>query len=265
MTTDRGEALSDYHRETPDIESSTDAYARRFGGAVGAWMLGVQWDAVYALLHDCPGREVLELGGGHGQLTGGLLERGYHTTILGSDEGCAHRLKPYLDRPACRFHTGDLLNLPYADRSFDTVIALRMMAHLEDWPRFIEEACRVARHAVIVDYPSLVSVNRIERLLFGVKKAIEKDTRHYRCFTTRTIADAGRNHGFVPDGQQKQFFMPMVVHRALKQPKVSGVMERVCRGVGLTGALGSPAILKLARQQEAQPTAGAIEAKGSAA
>jgi hypothetical protein len=41
----------------------------------------------------------------------------------------------------------------------------------------------------------------------------------------------------------------MVVHRAMKKPKLSHAMESACRAVGLTSALGSPVILKLCRNE----------------
>lgn len=239
-------------RETPDIETSTDDYARRFNGPVGTWLLDVQWNAIQKLLQTCPGQQVLELGGGHAQLTGSLLDHGYHVTVMGSDPSCAHRLKPFIEPGRCTFHTGDLLHLPYEDNSFDIVIAIRLMAHLEDWPRFLTEAGRVARHAVIIDYPSQVSVNRVEKLLFGLKKALEGNTRHYRCFTTGMIKDACAPAGFAPCDRQRQFFWPMVIHRAMKMPKVSHAMESTCRALGLTYLLGSPIILKLARIEQAE-------------
>lgn len=245
-------------RETPDIETSTDAYAGRFTGPVGTWLLDVQWAAIRGLLDDGPGSHVLELGGGHGQITGSLLDHDYRVTVLGSTPACAKRTRPFLEQHRCAFHAGDLLHLPYADQSFDTVIALRLMAHVEDWPRLLSEAARLARHAVIVDYPSQVSINRAERLLFGLKKALEGNTRHYHCLTTKMIADIAEPLGFVPDGRQRQFFLPMVIHRTLKHPKLSSAMETACRAIGLTQALGSPVILKLARAQTAHAPVGTI-------
>ncbi len=250
--------MNSNQRETPDIETSTDDYARRFNGPVGTWLLDVQWDAVSGLLSDCPGKSVLELGGGHAQLTGSLLDHDYRVTVMGSDPGCVQRVRPFLGYQRCAFHAGDLLNLPYADRSFDTVIALRLMAHVDDWPRLLSEAARVARHTVIVDYPSLVSVNRVEKLLFGVKKAIEGNTRWYRCFTTKMIADVAGPHGYAPNGRQRQFFLPMVIHRAMKRPKLSHAMESACRAVGLTQALGSPVILRLTRTEDSHAPVGFI-------
>jgi len=255
----------DTHRKTPDIESSTDEYARRFSGAVGAWLLEIQWDAVYQMLHRCPGRSVLEVGGGHAQLTGALLDHGYDVTVLGSDPCCAHRVRQFIEPGRCAFHVGDLLDLPYADNSFDTVIALRVMAHLEDWPRFLSELTRVARHAVIIDYPSRVSINRMERLLFGLKKAIEGNTRPYQCFTTKIIGDACLPLGYAPEERLRQFFCPMVVHRSMKLPKLSAMLEYACRALGLTRALGSPVVLKLSRSGEVAAPLGAIHHQEDAA
>jgi SAM-dependent methyltransferase len=255
----------DTTRETPDIESSTDEYAQRFTGPVGDWLLDKQWDAVYQMLRNCPGRSILEVGGGHAQLLGGLLEHDYNVTVMGSDPCCAHRVKPFIQTGRCSFQTGDLLNLPYPDRSFDTVIALRLMAHVNNWPRFLSELTRVARHSVIVDYPSLVSINRVERLLFGLKKAIEGNTRPYTCYTTKIIGDTSLPLGYAPDGRQRQFFWPMVIHRTLKMPKLSAAMESVSRAVGLTRALGSPVVLKLSRIHQAHEPLGTIHNRDDAA
>jgi SAM-dependent methyltransferase len=249
----------DTHRETPDIESSTEDYAQRFTGPVGTWLLDRQWDAVYNMLQTCPGKTILEVGGGHAQLTGNLLDHDYQVTVTGSDPRCALRVKPFFQPGRCSFQVADLLNLPYPDRSFDTVIALRLMAHIHDWPRFLSELTRVARHAVILDYPSLVSINRVERLLFGLKKALEKNTRPYTCYTTKIIGDACQPLGYSPDGRQRQFFWPMVIHRTLKMPKLSAAMESLSRAIGLTQTLGSPVVLKLSRTDQAHHPLGAIQ------
>ncbi len=240
-----------FGRETPDIETSTDAYAGRFAGRVGTWLLDEQWDAVWRMLRECPGQRVLDIGGGHAQLTGSLLDHDYDVTVLGSSETCAHRLRPFLTPGRCRFHVGRMLYLPYADDSFDIVIAIRLMAHMEHWDRLLDEATRVARYAVIVDYPSLYSINRLERLLFKLKKAFEGDTRYYHCLHEKQIADACRGAGFTPTDHQSQFFLPMVLHRMLKLPKLSSAMEGCCRALGLTKAFGSPVVLKLSRLAEA--------------
>lgn len=252
--------------DTPDIETSTEAYAGRFAGPVGTWLLDAQWDAVWSMLQDCAGSRVLEIGGGHAQITGALLEHDYDVTILGSDISCAQRVKPFLDNDRCRFHAGSLVKLPYADNAFDVVIALRLMAHMDHWQDMLKEAARVAKYAVIIDYPSTYSVNRMESLLFGLKKMLEGNTRHYRCFTTEIIDKTCRPYNLAYDNRMRQFFMPMVLHRVMKMPKLSSFMEGCCRGLGLTYMLGSPVVLKLARVHHEVPAPlGAIQHQDDAA
>ena len=61
---------------TPDVETASDGYARRFAGPVGTYFLARQAAAVARLLSDsdAPGRRALDVGGGHGQLTPLLLQ-----------------------------------------------------------------------------------------------------------------------------------------------------------------------------------------------
>ena len=56
----------------------------RFSGAVGHWFLQRQAQLTLELLRALPGARVLDVGGGHGQLTRPLLEAGHPVTVLAS-------------------------------------------------------------------------------------------------------------------------------------------------------------------------------------
>jgi SAM-dependent methyltransferase len=236
-------------RETPDIESSSADYAGRFAGPVGAWFLEVQAAHALALLSPWPGAKVLDVGGGHAQLVGPLSRAGHKVTVLGSTPECG--LRPAgLDPPAPHcFVTGDLLQLPFADGGFDVVTAFRMLAHVQDWPRFLAELCRVARHAVVVDYPELRSMNFLAERLFAAKLAVEKNTRPFRCFHGKDLHQVLTGHGFRHLSARPQFFWPMALHRGLRRPVTSRGLEGLARGLGLTKLLGSPVILRAARRR----------------
>lgn len=238
--------------ETADIETSNDDYATRFRGATGAWMLKVQERGVLKLLgaRVAPGATVLDVGGGHGQLAVPLSRAGYDVTILGSDESCRHRVRSIVDSGPARFVVGNVVNLPFSDKSFDVVISFRLMTHCEVWPRLAAELCRVARSAVIVDYPTSQSVNAIAPALFGAKKKFEKNTRTWTLFRHAQIDKAFADVGFRRAASYKQFALPMVVHRMLKCRALSAGAEAVCRAVGLTALAGSPVI---ARFEPANP------------
>ena len=229
--------------ETADIESSSDGYAGRFAGPTGQWMLSVQERLTLSLLKPCgEGRSILDVGGGHGQLAVPLCREGHRVTVLGSSEECARRLQPALDSGRCRFRVGNVIALPFPDRSFDLAISFRLLTHCGSWPELVAELCRVAREGVIVDYPTSQSVNRLAPKLFEAKKKVELNTRTWRLFTHAEVRRVFSEQCFKQTRLKKQFLLPMVLHRMLKCRPVSAGLETAFRGIGLTRLAGSPVI-----------------------
>lgn len=236
--------------ETADIETSNDDYATRFRGATGAWMLKMQEKGVLRLLAKGgpkPGATVLDVGGGHGQLAHPLVREGYKVTVLSSAESCKHRIADIVDAGTCEFQVGNVIELPYPDKSFDAVVAVRMLTHCEAWPQLVKEMCRVSRGPVVTDYPTSQSLNAIAPALFNAKKKYEKNTRTWRLFKHREVTDAFAAQGFSRTGRFGQFFLPMVVHRALKCRALSAFLEGCCRLVGFSAAWGTPVIARFER------------------
>ncbi len=234
-------------RETPDVETSSADYALRFCGAVGQWFLDLQTRTTLRLLADLPRGRVLDVGGGHAQLAGPLAAAGFDVTVLGSHPSCAWRLAEQRARGAARFVAGDLLGAPFSDRQFDVVLAFRLLPHLTRWRDLALELGRLARHAIVVDYPTRRSINAVADLLFGVKKRIERSTRPFTVFSEHEIRSAFASAGFLTAGRCPQFFVPMALHRALRAAPLSRGAEALSAGLGLTRLLGSPVILRLDR------------------
>jgi len=233
--------------ETPDIETSSEDYARRFSGKIGSWFLKIQEEATRRLLAPYPQASVLDVGGGHGQITNALVGDGHSVTVFGSDQVCSRRVQGLIDQGQCTFAAGNILSLPYPDRSFDIVVSYRLLPHVAQWPKLIAELTRVADRAVIVDFPTVRSLNYIAPLLFKFKKQLEGNTRSYTSFDESELLEAFQTLGFQESGRFPEFFLPMVLHRILKLPLLSAALENACRTMGLTGMLGSPVIAKLAR------------------
>ena len=231
--------------ETADIHTSSDEYATRFSGPAGQWMLDVQEKITLRMVRQFPDASLLDVGGGHGQLTVPLCREGWRVTVLGSDESCRHRIQSAVDSGLCTFKVGNLIDLPLPDNLFDVVICLRLLTHCERWPELVRELCRVARQSVIVDYPTGQSLNAIAPALFGAKKKFEKNTRPWALFRHRQVIEEFAKNGFVPAEMKKQFFLPMVVHRMLKNRAISAGLEAVCRALGLTRLWGSPVIVRM--------------------
>jgi 2-polyprenyl-3-methyl-5-hydroxy-6-metoxy-1,4-benzoquinol methylase len=243
-------AVNFFARETPDIETSSEGYAQRFSGPVGAYLLGVQDNSIRSLLNLSAGSTVLDVGGGHGQLIPLLTEQGYKVTITGSSNECYRRLQTDTNQAGITLVTGDLLDLPFPDRSFDLVISVRLVSHIKDWPRLIREFCRIARTSIIIDYPRPVGFNALTPLLFRIKRKLEKNTRTYTNFTEKELACVFGPASFHITGVTPQFFLPMVTHRVLASPAWLRGIERLCAGVGLTRMFGSPAVLRADRSPQ---------------
>ncbi len=235
-------------REDADVETSSDAYARRFAGGVGRFFLGRQRDAVLALLAPVPRARVLDVGGGHGQLTGPLVEAGHEVTVLGSDPACEARVREWTGSGRARFLAADLVEPGLVERSFDVVLSVRLLPHVRRVDAVVATLARLARRAVVVDYPTRRSVNAVSGLLFGLKHGVEGDTRPFRVFRDREIEEAFAAHGFAPTGRRPQFLAPMALYRALGSAELARGVEGAMRALGLTALLGSPVVLRLERR-----------------
>lgn len=236
-------------RETPDIETASDSYARRFAGAAGRYLLAEQDAAVRAALGDWRGGTVLDVGGGHAQLTPLLRTLASDVLVFGSDARSLERVRR--EFPACATATGDLLDMPFAARSFDVAVAVRLLPHVRNWQRLVAELCRVARSIVVVDYPRISGFNGLTPLLFPLKKRLEGNTRDYRNFRDAEIDDALRASGFAPRRRHAQFLLPMVLHRRTRGAQALRRIEQLAKTLRLTHALGSPVVLRADRGQEA--------------
>jgi 2-polyprenyl-3-methyl-5-hydroxy-6-metoxy-1,4-benzoquinol methylase len=231
-----------------DVETSSAAYARRFEGPVGRWFLDVQARTMLELLRPRPGASVLDVGGGHAQLTGPLVEAGCDVTVYGSAERCSERVQAWVRSGQARFRSGPLLQAPWPDGSFDAALAFRLLPHVDRWRELVRELCRLARHVVIVDYPTARSANAVSGALFGVKKGIEGDTRPFRVFRDAEVEEAFAAAGFVRTARRPQFLLPMALHRGLRLASLSRALEATASIAGLTRAWGSPVILRAERR-----------------
>ena len=239
------------HDTYADVETSSDAYARRFAGAVGSWFLEVQARATLELLAMLPGRmRILDVGGGHAQLAPALIEAGHEVTVLGSAPSCGARLAPWIPSGRCSFEVGDLLKMPYPDRSFDIALCFRLLPHISTWTPLIAELCRVSARAVIVDYPSTRSVNVVSSRFFGWKQRIEGNTRPFLLFRPGELGAIFKGCGFRFGAARPQFLLPMVLHRKMNSAGISQALELSARTLGLTRLWGSPIIVRADREQE---------------
>ena len=233
------------HSERADIETSSKEYGKRFSGEIGQFFLNTQTKHLFELLGDNHDLTILDVGGGHAQIAMPLVRNGYDVTVVGSSPKCRERLAELLKPGSYRYQTCNLLQLPFAENSFDVAIAFRLLTHEKNWKLQLVEMCRVAKRMVIVDYPDLRSFNILYNQLFRFKKAYEKDTRPYKSFSRKELVMVLNDNHFGNPVPKPQFFLPMVLHRKMKNVFLSRFFEQFFSLVGLNELFGSPVILKV--------------------
>ena len=109
--------------------------------------------------------------------------RGPRRDRYGSADVCRDRIEGRLDgTPRARFQAGELLRAPWPAGAFDVVVSYRLLPHVAAWKELLGELCRLARRAVLLDYPTRRSVNAAAGALFAAKKTVEGDTRPFAVF-----------------------------------------------------------------------------------
>ena len=240
--------------ETPDVETASDRYASRFEGRVGEWMLATQTAAIGRLLDHTGGAPLrtLEVGGGHGQVTPLLVKRGHDVTVQGSDPVCFRRLGRLRTAHPARLRpvASSLWRLPFADRSFDLVIAVRLLGHTERWRDLLAEMTRVSRRFVIVEYArsGIVTVPRAADAIFALKHRFEGTTRPFFSYRERTLLSELDRLSFARVASTAQFAVPMVGHRMARRPELSARIEDGLRRIGIGDHFRSPAVVLTERR-----------------
>lgn len=243
--------------ERPDIETASDAYAARFAGEVGRWLLAEQERSVQQLL-DAAGAaplRILEVGGGHGQLAPMLLARGHDVTVHGSSPECFGRVSRLEEEFPGRFRTAasSLWRLPFAARSFDLVLAVRLLGHTARWRELIAEMARVSDRWLILEFArtAMVSVPRLAEAVFVLKQRVEgHTTRPFFSYREWRLVQELRRHSFSPASRAAMFSLPMVLHRVMRDPARSRRVEEGLRRVGVGDRFRSPAMLLAERDRD---------------
>ncbi len=245
----------------PDVASSSHEYAERFSGPVGEYFLDVQKECIQKVLVEFIETNsnnlnvrILELGGGHCQLTDFYLNLGYSVTIQGSDERSFTRALDlgYGNNPKVSFKISPLDRLNFNDSEFDLVSGIRLMAHVKDWRFFLKEMLRVSSQGIVFDYARLYTLNYFSPLLFQIKKRIEGNTRPFYCQSKSCVKEELKKLGCTKINTDDQFAFPMGLHRLVAKPELSSRIEKIISSSGL-GALKTPGVV-FAKKNSSEPS-----------
>lgn len=227
--------------------------ALRFSGPIGTLVAQSQEKVLVDFLGDVRGREVLDVGTGTGRAAILLATRGARVTgVDASAEMLAvARTRAQSAGLAVEFATGDAHALNFPDRSFDASVSLRVLMHTPGWQECIAELCRVTRGSIVVDYPSARSVAALQSAWRRSRERAGAAVEAYRVFSDRQVREAFRSHGFRVTRIDRQFVLPIALHKAIGSRVLTTVSERVLRALGLLALFGSP-VTVLAIRDEAR-------------
>ncbi len=122
---------------------SPEQYDAWYDTPRGAWIGGIEYAQLHALLAPRKGETLLDVGCGTGYFT----RRFAGTAAIGADRDIA-ALRHAAGKGGAAYVAADGRRLPFADRSFDLVIGVASLCFMADARRALAEMLRVARRRV---------------------------------------------------------------------------------------------------------------------
>jgi SAM-dependent methyltransferase len=217
----------------------------RFSGPIGRFVAESQERVIAGFLEPVKSRTVLDVGTGTGRAAIALARRG--AIVTGVD--ASNQMLEVARRRASEadvnvtFAEGDAHGLMFDDRSFDAVVCVRVLMHTPDWRRSLGELCRVARNRVVFDYPALTSAAALQAAARHAAAAAGAQVEAYRVFSNRAVHAALEAHGFRPIAAERQFVLPIALHKAIGSLALTTRIEAGLARLGLRSMFGSPVTL----------------------
>lgn len=160
---------------------------------------------VRELLHAAAGSrtdlKVVDVPCGYGRFTAALLEVGGTLVDADRSDTMAARARDQaraMGVGSAESAVVDIRALPFADRSFDLVLSMRLLHHLferADRDAMFRELHRITRDQVVISYYDRTPIHRIQRKLSGVVKKKRRNSRIF-FFGTDAFTEEAQAAGF---------------------------------------------------------------------
>ncbi len=136
----------------PGAYTSTNLNKHTNPNPLQQWLLARFHRAVAGLLSQTSPRNILDAGCGEGIAMRHLL--GQHAEVVGLDGSVGALQVASVLNPRRDFAVGYLPDLPFPSRSFDLVVCMEVLEHLDDPEAGLAELCRVSRRALLLSVPN---------------------------------------------------------------------------------------------------------------
>ena len=176
---------------------------------VYAWHLRLVLNRIFELVASTNPKSVLDAGCGEGFVVDALKRRLPEVKFTGVDHSnaaIAYAKEHFSDSGF--FRSGNLYKLPFSDRSFDTVLCLEVLEHLDDPSKALQELQRVSRGSVIIAVPLEPYFQWLNVL--GQRLGVSLDPGHVNFWTKRGFQTFIRHHFAEPEFSWKHIYQFMV-------------------------------------------------------
>jgi ubiquinone/menaquinone biosynthesis C-methylase UbiE len=238
-----GRHYSYSHYADEAVASGFDAL--RFGGPIGRYLLETQARIESEAFAPLAGRTIADVGTGTGRAAIGLAQGGARLIGLDASQPMLRVARARAAEAGVPFPVwaADAHRLPLPTGAVDGAVSLRVLMHAVDWHRCVAELCRVARWRVAVDFPAVRSAAAVESATRRVAAALGRRTEPYRVLAERDVRAAFESHGFSIVRVERQFVLPIALHKKVGSLGLTRGAESVLRRVGLLRLFGSPITL----------------------
>jgi ubiquinone/menaquinone biosynthesis C-methylase UbiE len=218
---------------------------RRFGGPIGELVASEQAAVLESFIGPLRDRAILDVGTGTGRAALLFAVRGATVTGIDASEQMLAVARQRAARSGVQvtFVRGDAHRLRFPDRSFDTVVSLRVLMHTPEWRQCLAELCRVSNRAVVFDYPSARSAALVQSIGRRLAHRLGADNEPYRVFSDRQIEAVLTSAGFRVRRRHRQFVLPIALHKAVGSARFTMAAEGLLRRLGIVRLCGSPVTL----------------------
>lgn len=174
MSDARDPGRDTYYRDSSDSYSKL-THEQSYSRAV------LDWCVAHA------GTRVLDYGCACGSYCVELSKKGFNCSGVDRNEDYVRRA---LARGVDAAVAGE--RLPFADKSFDTVMLIEVLEHVERPADVLSEAVRVARANILITVPNMTEFTRLKAMHLTYEHMLEQDHRNF--FTRDSLEELLRVH-----------------------------------------------------------------------
>lgn len=214
----------------------------KFGDDIGSMMLENEKKILYEIIDK---NKILDIGAGTGRLSIPLIEYGADVVLYdASREMLRFANEKALNKDfEPNLIVGDAHNLPFRDKSFEHVLAFRILMHLVNWKMTLSEICRVSNNYVVLDFPPRCSIILFAPLYFFVLRVKGVKVEKWKSFYLHSIKKELNKNGFKIVKIKKNFLLPIFLHRIINNIQISQKLESIFLRSKITYFLGSQNVI----------------------